>query len=448
MDSDSFLSTLFDGVQFLPLTVTPLVALVFTVVLFVFSSVISASEIAFFALSPSDKNDIEESNGQSDRMILKLLEHSERLLATILIWSNFVNVAIIILCTYAINRMIDFSQVPALGFALEAILLSFLLLLFGEIIPKIYARNNSLACARRMAFFMKGLLRFTRPAADVLVRSTNKVSQSLKKKKNDVSVDELSKALELTSGEISEEKEMLEGIIKLYNKTAVEIMTPRIDIADINIKATFSEVIKFIINVGYSRIPVYAVNQDSIKGVLYIKDLLPYLDKPDSFRWQSLIRPAFFVPETKKIDDLLEEFRTNKIHLAVVVDEFGGTSGIVTMEDILEEIVGEINDEYDDDDDSKFIKLADGSYVFDAKIMLTDFFRTTRLETRAFGKLTEDVDTLAGLILEIKGDFPERNEVVMYEQYAFKILDVDKKRIRKVKYYIDRTVEQEHVTAE
>ncbi len=258
-----------------------------------------------------------------------------------------------------------------------------------------------------------------------------------------VSVDELSKALEIAPEEISEEKEMLEGIVNLYHKSAIEIMTPRIDIADINIRETFSNVIQYIINVGYSRIPVYSGSRDNIKGVLYIKDLLPYLDKPDSFRWQSLIRPAFFVPETKKIDDLLEEFRTNKIHLAIVVDEFGGTSGIVTLEDILEEIVGEISDEYDDDDDAKYIKLADGSYVFDAKILLGDFFRTTGITEKSFEKLTEDADTLAGLVLGIKGDFPEKSEVVNWGPYAFKILDMDTKRIKKVKFYIQETVNPE-----
>lgn len=274
------------------------------------------------------------------------------------------------------------------------------------------------------------------------------IRRFLKKKKGDVSVDELSKALELTSEEITDEKEMLEGIIKLYNKTAVEIMTPRIDIADLDIKQTFGNVIKYIVDVGYSRIPVFSGNRDNIRGILYIKDLLPYLNKQDSFRWQSLIRPAFFVPEKKKIDDLLEEFRTNKIHMAIVVDEFGGTSGIVTMEDILEEIVGEISDEYDDDDDGKFIKLADGSYVFDAKILLTDFFRVAGLDEKEFEKFTDDVDTLAGLILEIKGDFPEQDEEISFGDYSFKIVDINKKRIVKVKFYVAQPLFQKENLSE
>jgi gliding motility-associated protein GldE len=308
-----------------------------------------------------------------------------------------------------------------------------LIILFGEIIPKIYAQNNPLGFARKIAPFLNGLEKVTRPLSSLLVKSTLSVNAVVKKKTTDVSVDELSKALELTSKELPEEKDMLEGIISLYNKTAVEIMTSRLDVADIDITAGFKEVISYIIEVEYSRIPVYSGNQDDIKGILYIKDLLPYLDQADNFYWQKLIRPAFFVPETKKIDDLLEEFRTNKIHLAVVVDEFGGTSGIITMEDILEEIVGEISDEYDEDD-TKFVRIADGSYIFDAKILLTDFFRATGLDPKTFGKLTDDVDTLAGLVLEIKGDFPEKKEVVWYENYSFQALEMDKKRILKIKF--------------
>lgn len=253
-------------------------------------------------------------------------------------------------------------------------------------------------------------------------------------KRSDVSVDELSKALELTCGELAEEKEMLEGIIGLYNKTVVEIMTSRMDVADLDINTSFKDVLEYVVEVGYSRIPVYSGNMDNIKGILYIKDLLPYLGKHAEFRWQNLIRPAYFVPENKKIDDLLEEFRTTKTHLAVVVDEFGGTSGIVTMEDILEEIVGEISDEYDDEKDSKYIRLADGSYIFDAKILLIDFFRATGLDSKLFGKLANDVDTLAGLILEIKGDFPEKKEVIKYGNFSFRIIEMNKKRILKVKF--------------
>jgi gliding motility-associated protein GldE len=362
-----------------------------------------------------------------------LVSQSERLLATILIWNNFVNVGVVVLTAYAFNQMLDFSEARLIGFLFETVLLTFLILLFGEILPKIYAQNNSLKFIRKMAAFLKTILKISKPFSSVLLFSTKFVNHIERKKANDVSVDELSKALELTSNELTEEKEMLEGIIGLYNKTAVEIMTSRMDVADLDIKTDFSGVIRYIVEVGYSRIPVYFENQDNIKGILYIKDLLPHLDKHSDFRWQSLIRPAFFVPENKKIDDLMEEFRTTKTHLAVVVDEFGGTSGIVTLEDILEEIVGEISDEYDEEE-SKFIRLADGSFIFDAKILLTDFFRTTGLDSKTFGKLTDEVDTLAGLILEIKGDFPEKKEIITFEDYFFRILEMDNKRILKVKF--------------
>jgi len=432
LDSDS-LSGLFSNIHFSAISISSVIALFISALFLCLSAIISASEIAFFSLTPKEKNEIGESETVVDRTIQSLSKYSDRLLATILIWSNFVNVGVVVLSSYAVNQLIDFSSVPLIGILFETIVLTFLILLFGEILPKIYAQSHPLQLVRKMAAFLNGLMKITRPFSSLLLSSTRFVNFLSKKKTSDVSVDELSKALELTSGELTEEKEMLEGIIGLYNKTAVEIMTSRMDVADLDIKTNFKEVVRYVIEVGYSRIPVYVNNQDNIKGILYIKDLLPYLDKHAEFRWQSLIRPAFFVPENKKIDDLLEEFRTTKTHLAVVVDEFGGTSGIVTMEDILEEIVGEISDEYDDED-SKFIRLADGSFVFDAKILLTDFFRATGLDSKSFGKLTDEVDTLAGLILEIKGDFPEKKEVVEYQLYAFQILEMDKKRILKVKF--------------
>lgn len=433
MDTDYYLSGLFDNVTIYELTASSFIALGLAFLLLIVSGFVSASEVAFFSLTPSDQNDIREEKSSSDPLIKQMLERSEYLLAAILIANNFVNVAVVMLCTYAINSWIDFSAAPILGFVLETVVLTFLLLLFGEIMPKIYAQKNSLRFVRFAAPALNGIERFCRPLSKVLVTSTSIINKALTKKKYDISVDELSKALELTSTEIPEEKEMLAEIIKFYNKTADEIMTSRLDIEDIDIKTNFRDVITFIVNSGYSRIPVYSETEDNIKGILYIKDLLPFIDKPDTFRWQSLIRPAYFVPETKKIDDLLEEFRTNKIHMAIVVDEFGGTSGIVTMEDILEEIVGEISDEYDEDE-KQFVRLADGSLIFEAKILLTDFFRVIETDPAEFGKLTEEVETLAGLLLEIKGDFPRRREIIDYKEYRFQILEVDNRRILKVKF--------------
>ena len=433
MDLDSFFSGLFDQVSVQAFTAGPAIALSLAALLLLVSGFVSASEVAFFSLTPSDVNDIREENSSSDPIIQRLLSSSEYLLAAILIANNFVNVAFVMLCTYGINSVIDFSAAPLLGFILETIVLTFLLLLFGEIMPKIYAQKNSLRFVRRAAPLLNGIARICSPLSKVLVTSTSIINKALVKKKYDLSVDELSKALELTSTEMPEEKEMLSEIIKFYNKTADEIMTPRLDMEDIDIKMNFRSVIDFVVNTGYSRIPVYTGSEDNIKGILYIKDLLPYVEKPDTFRWQSLIRPAYFVPETKKIDDLLEEFRTNKIHMAIVVDEFGGTSGIVTMEDILEEIVGEISDEYDEDE-KQYIRLADGSLIFEAKILLTDFFRVIEADPAEFGKLVEEVETLAGLLLEIKGDFPRRREVIDYKNYRFQVLEIDNRRILKVKF--------------
>ncbi|MDF9830173.1 gliding motility-associated protein GldE [Parabacteroides sp. PF5-6] len=432
MDSDYF-SNLFEQVTIQSITIGSVIAFCTAALLLFASAFVSASEVGFFSLAPKDLDQVRENKAPADRKVQALLDRSEYLLATILIVNNFVNVAVVMLCTYGINAWIDFSAVPVLGFVLETILLTFILLLFGEIMPKIYAQRNPLKLVRFAAPVLSGAEQVCRPFAKLLVGSTSFIHKVKKRSRYDLSVDELSKALELTSAEIPEEKEMLAEIIKFYNKTADEIMTSRLDVEDIEIKSTFRQVIDFILQSGYSRIPVYADTEDNIKGILYIKDLLPYIDKPDTFRWQSLIRPAYFVPETKKIDDLLEEFRTNKIHMAIVVDEYGGTSGIVTMEDILEEIVGEISDEYDEDE-KQFIRLADGSYIFEGKTMLTDFFRIIGVDENDFGKLTEDVETLAGLILELKGDFPRRREVIDYAGYRFQILEMDNRRIQKVKF--------------
>lgn len=434
MDSDYYLSGLFDQVTIQALTAGPVIALSLAILLLLVSGFVSASEVAFFSLTPGDINDIREENAPSDPLIQRLLDRSEYLLAAILIANNFVNVAVVMLWYLRYQRDRQFLIRPDVG------------LYSGDDRPDLSPfvvrrdhaedlRTEKLAAVqlRSSAPVVNVVERVCRPLSNILVTSTSVINKALVKKKYDLSVDELSKALELTSTEMPEEKEMLSEIIKFYNKTADEIMTPRLDMEDIDIKTSFRTVVDFIIRSGYSRIPVYADSEDNIKGILYIKDLLPYVEKPDTFRWQSLIRPAYFVPETKKIDDLLEEFRTSKIHMAIVVDEFGGTSGIVTMEDILEEIVGEISDEYDEDE-KQFIRLADGSLIFEAKILLTDFFRVIDADPTEFGKLTEEVETLAGLLLEIKGDFPRRREIIEYDDYRFQVLEIDNRRILKVKF--------------
>ena len=369
MDPDSCLlrlSELCDGITVMPLSWGAAFALLLALTLLYVSGFVSASEIAFFSLSPSDLNEIEEKNHPSDEKIKGLLDDSERLLATILISNNFVNVTIIMLLNYVFASVIDFGQAKILEFLIVTVVLTFLLLLFGEIMPKIYSTQHTLSFARKAAPVITVLRAVFWPVSSMLVRSSfflNRLSQ--KKKTRNLSVDELSQALELTDiQDTSEESNMLEGIIRFGEETAKEVMTSRLDIVDLDIESSFSEVLKCINENGYSRIPVYEETRDRIKGILYIKDLLPYLEKGDDFKWQNLIRPALFVPENKMIGDLLRDFQSNKIHIAVVVDEFGGTSGIVTMEDIIEEIVGEINDEYDEDEHT-YVKLTENVYVFE-----------------------------------------------------------------------------------
>jgi gliding motility-associated protein GldE len=329
----------------------------------VFSGFASGSEIAFFSLSPSDLNELEESNDNNDRQILQLREDSERTLATILITNNLVNVTIIMLCNYFFAHVVDFGGAVWLQFIVVTVLLTFLLLLFGEIIPKVYCGQHALAVCRRFAGTITVLRKLFRPLAAVLIRSGILAEKVVQTENHVLSVDDLEQALELTDKtELKEEQNMLEGIVRFGDETAKEIMTSRQDVVDLDFRSPFPEVIKCIIENNYSRIPVYQGSIDNVRGILYIKDLLPHLSKPSTFRWQSLIRPPYFVPETKKIDDLLREFQANKVHIAIVVDEFGGTSGIVTLEDILEEIVGEINDEYDEEE-KNYVRVNANTYM-------------------------------------------------------------------------------------
>ena len=427
------LSDLFRQIIVYDLTVDPDIAGMLAILLLLASAFISACEMAYFALNSEEQNELKEENDTRSQLVIRLLDNPDRLTATFLIADNIINVSFITLSVFALNSWMSFVAVPWLGFVLQCVGLTSLILLFGEIMPKVYGQKDSVKLVRQTAPIVRTIVSICSPLSALFVRSASFFQKSFGKKRYNLSVDKLSKALELTSKAIPEEKEMLAEIIKFYNKTANEVMTPRLDVEDLNIKASFPDVLRAVNESGFSRIPVYAENEDNIKGILYTKDLLPYLEKPDTFHWQSLIRPAYFVPETKKIDDLLEEFRTNKIHMAIVVDEFGGTSGLVTMEDILEEIVGEISDEYDEDE-KQYIHLADGSYIFEAKILLTDFFRVTHTSPSEFARLTEEVETLAGLLLEIKGDFPRRQEIIEYGDYRFQVLEVDNRRILKVKF--------------
>lgn len=439
MDPDSYLcrlAELFDGVTVYPPSVGAIIAITLAVLLLLASGFVSASEIAFFSLSPNDLSEIEEEEHSSDKYITSLLEDSERLLATILISNNFVNVTIIMLCNYFFAEVVDFGQSVIVEFLVITVILTFLLLLFGEIMPKIYSAQHTLKFCRFAAPVISVLKKVFSPISAVLVKSSVIVNKCVAKKNYNISVDDLSQALELTDKtEISEESNILEGIIRFGGETAKEVMTSRLDVVDLEISTPFSEVLESVVENAYSRVPVYEDSRDNIKGILYIKDLLPHLKKGDEFRWQNLIRPAYFVPETKKIDDLLRDFQANKIHIAIVVDEFGGTSGIVTMEDIIEEIVGEINDEYDDEE-HQYVKLNERTYVFEAKTLLSDFYKIIKIDSDTFEDIEGDADTLAGLLLEIKGDFPKLHEKLEFEHYQFEVLEMDARRILKVKVII------------
>ena len=446
MDPDSYLCRLaeiFDGVTVSAPSVGELVAIGLAVLLLFASGFVSASEIAFFSLSPSDLNDIENDDHPSDKHIRSLLGDSERLLATILISNNFVNVTIIMLCNFFFAGVIDFGTSVILEFLVITVVLTFLLLLFGEIMPKIYSAQHTLKFSRMAAPIIVFLKKVFSLLSNMLVRSTVLVNKCVSKKNYNISVDELSQALELTDkNEISEESNILEGVIRFGGETVKEVMTPRMDIVDLEIQASFSEVMACVVENAYSRIPVYEDSIDNIKGILYIKDLLPYLKKGDDFKWQNLVRPAFFVPETKMIDDLLRDFQANKIHIAIVVDEFGGTLGIVTMEDIIEEIVGEINDEYDDEERT-YVKLNDTTYVFEAKTLLSDFYKILKLDTDEFEEVEGEADTLAGLLLEIKGEFPKLHEKLDFKNYHFEVLEKDARRILKIKVVVDEPNQKE-----
>lgn len=423
------------------MTMGSIIALCVSAFLLFCSGFVSASEIAFFSLSPEDNNELEGEKTACDSKVIKLKEDSERLLATILICNNLVNVAIIILIDYSIQECVDFGTSRWLEFLVVTVLVTFLLLLFGEIIPKIYSAQNALRFCRLAATPFTILNKVFYPISSLLIKSKGITSKIVAHEVESLTAEDLEQALELTDKEeIANESSMLEGIIRFSGETVRDVMTPRVDIVDIDIKMRFNDVLQCVVENNYSRIPVYSETEDNIKGVLYIKDLLPHLSKPANFRWQSLIRPPYFVPETKMIDDLLREFQTNKVHIAIVVDEFGGTSGIVTMEDILEEIVGEINDEYDDENEKNFIRLNRNTYLFEAKILLVDFLRTLNLDDDFFSEVEGEADTLAGLLLEIKGEFPHLGERITYRQLTFEVMEMDERRIIRIKVILDKSL--------
>ena len=424
-----------DLVTFQPMTFGIALAAVLSLVLLFVSGFTSGSEIAFFSLSPSDLAEINEEKTKTDVHIKQLRDDSERTLATILITNNFVNVTIIMLLNYVFASLVKFRE-TWVEFLCITVILTFVLLLFGEIMPKVYSRQNPLKYCRKSVDFILLMRRLFWPLENVLIRSGMLAEKVIQPENIVLSVDDLEQALELTDkDEIRDEQQILKGIIRFGDETAKAVMTSRQDIVDIDIKSNFADVLNCIVENNYSRIPVYQDNTDNIRGILYIKDLLPHLSKPSNFRWQSLIRPPYFVPETKKIDDLLREFQENKVHIAIVVDEFGGTSGLITLEDILEEIVGEINDEFDEDE-RFYSKLNYNTYLFEGKTLLSDFCKITGVDTDEFAEVEGDADTLAGLLLELKGDFPSLHEQIEYANYTFEVMAVEERRISRIKVVV------------
>jgi putative hemolysin len=403
-------------------------------ILLVASALVSGSEVAFFSIQPRDLDELKEVDKTGFESLSELLKTPKALLATILIWNNFINVGIVILSSYLSETFFDFGDSLQLKLGVEVLAITFLILLFGEVLPKVYATKNSVTFGLFMYKPMFVLRRFSKPLSFLLVRSSSFIERRLQHKSENLSVDDLSQALELTSNEESsdEEQKILAGIVKFGSTNVTQIMKPRIDVIAVDVSWEYGRIMEGILESGFSRIPVYEENFDNVKGVLYVKDLLPHISASSNFAWQELVREPFFVPENKKIDDLLREFQARKIHLAIVVDEYGGTSGVVTLEDIIEEIVGEISDEFDNDE-LFYSKIDEANYVFEAKIHLTDFFKVVAAQESDFAEQSAEADTLAGFLLEVAGKFPAVGEEINFKDYLFKVESLEGRRIKRIK---------------
>ena len=404
------------------------------------SAIISGSEVALFSLSPTEIDELKEDHNSANNLIAKMVENPKKLLATVLIANNLVNISIVLISPELTNFAFGGIKNPILRDVMDIGLVTFVLLLCGEILPKIYANRNNLVFAKRVAYFIYILDTIFTPISLPMKSFTVWIQKRLGKTKSNISVGQLSQALELASEEdtTNEEKKLLESIVSFGNTETCEVMVPRVDIFALSEETPFSEVLSEIVKIGYSRIPVYRENLDNITGVIYIKDLLPYIEKTD-FEWTKVMRKAFFVPENKKLDDLLSEFQEKKIHLAVVVDEYGGTCGIITLEDIMEEIVGSINDEFDDDDVT-YSKINDHTYIFEGKTVLKDFYRIVKMDDEnilLFDEKRGEAETLAGFLLEISGNFPQKGKPIVFHNYSFTVEAFDKHRIKEIKVKIN-----------
>lgn len=407
------------------------------IILLFCSALVSGAEVALFSLSQKDLDDSIQKNSSKGKIIAGLLEKPKKLLATLLVANNFINIAVVILFSFVGKDLFAAIDSTVLKFITEVILVTFLILLFGEVLPKVYASRNNIKFAQLIAYPVSGLDKILSPVCLPMRSITLFLQNKLTKQKTNFSIDQLSQALELTATDetSTEEQKILEGIVSFGNTDTRQVMSPRIDIFALEISESFAEIFPKIIEKGFSRIPVYRDNIDQIDGVLFVKDLLPHINEVE-FDWTTLLREPFFVPENKKLDNLLKDFQSMKSHLAIVVDEYGGTSGLVSLEDIIEEIVGEISDEYDDVE-MNFSKIDDKNYIFEGKINLKDFYRIIDVDEDLFEGRKGEAETLAGLILEILGNFPKKGQKIVFENCTFVIESADQKRIKQIKVTIE-----------
>jgi len=413
-----------------------IISIIISLIFLLLSALVSGAETAYFSLRSEQLKDIKKHSDFRSRLIIRHLKKPKKFLATITIANGFINICFIIAMGVMLNWAFDFTKLPSLGFIIQIAIIAFVLLIFGEVLPKFYAKNKAKKFVRRTAILIIILDKIFHPFSMFMLNTTPIIGKKLANIKQNITIDDLSQALNLTTHQITEDENILKGIVKFGNIDAKEIMKSRVDIYAVDIETLFKDLLEFIIESGHSRIPVYSETFDNIKGILFIKDLLPHFEKDNHFKWQSLIRPPYFVPENKKINDLLQEFQANKIHMAIVIDEYGGTSGIVTLEDILEEIVGEITDE-SDEDEIIYSQVDESTYVFEGKTLLNDFIKIVDIEDDFFDDVKGDADTIAGIILELTGEIPGRNKKIEHKNLTFTIESVDKRRIKQIKVKIN-----------
>lgn len=415
-----------------PYNQSTIIGIIVVVILLVCSGLVSASETGFFGLSANDREKIRKSKTSKGKLIAKLLSEPEKLLATILVANNFINIAIVIITAFLSDRLFASMENPVLVIVLQTVVITFVILLFGEMIPKILAAKYPLSISKIMAYPLRILEPLCFPFSIILIKSTNAVKKRLQKKHtSEISIEDLSQAIELASDDLKDDREMLEDIVNSSSLDAREIMTSRVDVFAIEYDTKFSKVIGDIVESGFSRIPIYEDNLDNIMGILYIKDVLAHVEEPD-FDWHKLIRPHFIVPETKKINDLLSDFQSKKMHIAIVIDEYGGVSGIVTLEDILEEFVGEIHDEFDTDEDM-YKKIDDRTYEFDAKTSIVDFCKIVDVDYELFQETKGESETLAGMLLEINQEIPAKDKTISIKNFDFTVTASNERRIKKIR---------------